>query len=126
MRQFFLKQLSLFLVLLMLLFSCTLGYTNVQEQAFLDAHKDVDEYVSGISWLAGGFLCCLVAIYAAVDTPDVPAMRLVGKSPEYITVYTSEYQSKAKGKRVKNALIGWAVASALSTIYWAIAINAAE
>lgn len=81
---------------------------TVQQQAIFDAHLDAQQHVNALNWFLGGAGCGVITFaYAVVDTPQVPMTRLIGKSPEYVAVYTAEYQSKAKTKRITNSCLGW-------------------
>ena len=84
------------------------GQLTIQQQAIFDAHLDTQQHVSALNWFLGGAGCGVITFaYAVVDTPQVPAARLIGKSPAYIAFYTTEYQSKAKTKRITNSCLGW-------------------
>lgn len=81
---------------------------TTQPQAIFDAKLDAGQHVTAMNWFLAGAGCGVIAFaYAVVDTPKVPPTRLLGKSPDYITVYTVEYQSKAKTKRITNSCLGW-------------------
>ena len=87
-------------------------------QAMLDAHKDVQSEDMRM-WIASG--CCLGVwgiAFAYFATPIPPAHRLIGKSPEYVQVYTLTYQRKMQQERVK-ASAGGCVFSTLTvgTVY---------
>ena len=63
------------------------GQLPVQQQAIFDANLDVGQQVSAIKWFllgAGGSI--ITFAYAVVDTPQEPTTRLLGKSPDYVTV----------------------------------------
>jgi hypothetical protein len=85
----------------------------IMAQAEADAQEDVSGTVYGI----GGFLCGIFGWLAAtLSSPDVPAARLVGKSSNYVSIYTEAYKSKAKSIRTTAACTGWAIGSAISLI----------
>lgn len=68
--------------------------------------------------------CCLSpsgfgfvpAIVFAVTEPSVPMEMVMGKSPEYIQGFRQGYINKARGKNIKNSLIGCGVGSCLTTV----------
>ena len=93
------------------------GQLTTQQQAIFDANRDVGQQVSAMNWFLAGAGCGVITFaYAAVDTPQVPVTHLIGKSPDYIAVYTTEYQAKAKNKRIKNSCLGW---GAFAVLYFA-------
>ena len=56
---------------------------------------------------AAGALVPLIWIRAY--EPNLPPNRFIGKSPEYIDLYTNAYNKKAKSLRTKSAIAGWTV-----------------
>ncbi|MDE0427036.1 MAG: hypothetical protein OXN25_19460 [Candidatus Poribacteria bacterium] len=83
-------------------------FLMIQQQAIVDAQFDAEQNVSAPLWFLGGASCGIFTFaYAAIDTPQVPTVRLLGKSPTYIAYYTTEYHSKAKRKRITNTCLGW-------------------
>ncbi|MDE0401759.1 MAG: hypothetical protein OYL97_10825 [Candidatus Poribacteria bacterium] len=79
------------------------GTEEAKAQAIADAEKDTDK----TSWfMAGCFLNILGIVAAQIRTPPVPADRLVGKSPEYVAVYTLSYQAKRTQLQAQSALWG--------------------
>ena len=94
------------------------GQSPVQQQAIFDANLDVGQHVSSMNWFLAGAGCGVITFaYAVVDTPQVPTTRLLGKSPDYINIYTVEYQSKAKTKRITNSCLGWGTFALLYFMY---------
>ena len=100
------------------------GQLSVQQQAIFDANFDVDQQVNVRNWFLAG-ACCHVwgFAYAVLDTPQVPPERLLGKSPDYITAYTTEYRRKAKNKRIYGSCLGGGTllvlsVFSLSTLTW--------
>ena len=63
--------------------------------------------VSAVVGFAAGVLVPLLWIRAY--EPNLPPNRFIGKSPEYIDLYTDAYKKKAKSIRTKSAVGGWAV-----------------
>lgn len=67
-------------------------FLMIQQQAIVDAQFDAEQNVSAPLWFLGGASCGIFTFaYAAIDTPQVPTARLLGKSPTYIAYYTTEY-----------------------------------
>ncbi|MBI3194993.1 MAG: hypothetical protein HYZ34_11105 [Ignavibacteriae bacterium] len=88
----------------------------IMAQAEADAQEDVSGAVYGI----GGFLCGIFGWLAAtLSSPEVPAVRLIGKSSNYVSIYSEAYKSKAKSIRTTAACTGWAIGAAVSLIIFA-------
>ena len=76
-----------------------------------------------IGAVAGGLLP-LVGIYSYKGPP--PAERLIGKSPEYVELYTNAYTAKARSIRIKSAAGGVATGCGLSLIGFLITISISD
>jgi uncharacterized membrane protein YfcA len=101
-----------------------LAQSSETDTARMAAEADAKSDVSTLLWMGAGFLFNLLGVGAAyIIVPSPPASRLLGKSSEYVAVYTDSYQSAARNVQVKNALIGCAISAAcglLTTlVYWA-------
>lgn len=96
--------------------------TQAEADAAADANKDVNKplwfgtgcLLSGLIFLPlPGWSSCLLPPAGLTGTyfyrPAPPAMRLIGRTPEYVDVYTSTYKSK-RGSIQAN----WASAGCLS------------
>ncbi len=84
-------------------------------QAQMDAGLDVNKFL----WGAIGFLLGPVGVLIAyVVPPSPPAMKLMGKSSEYVFSYTQCYQEKGKSEQGTASLIGCAIAGVLYIIYY--------
>jgi hypothetical protein len=84
---------------------------NDMGRAIIDANRDARTDI-GVGCV-GGFMG-IGAAYILEPTPS--ASRLLGKSPEYIAVYTDEYKRVGKGIQTKQAVTGFFVSSMVSTI----------
>ncbi len=90
-------------------------------QAMLDAQRDAEAAdVSAWGW-AGGILGPLGILIATIHTPAPPINRLIGKSSEYVAIYTSTYQDRVKGRQTKIATQGCIGATAAYVILALIA-----
>ena len=88
----------------------------IMAQAEADAQTDVNGMVYGV----GGFLCGIFGWLAAtLSSPDVPAARLIGKSSNYVSIYSQAYKDKAKSIRTSAACTGWAIGAAVSLVIFA-------
>ena len=100
------------------------------EDAIADAIRDAEQDISKLSYFTGGLgLACagagslvvfegrlgligavllpiagLGSIYSSPSSP--PVERLIGKSPEYVSVYTDAYISKARSIQTTSAALG--------------------
>ena len=100
-------------------------FTDARTAAEYDAEDDVNTAVwlvaGGILGIAGNLPLGAAAIGGAyVYQPAPPADRLLGKSAEYVTIYTDTYQAKARNLRLsaaaKGALGGAAVFCLLGVV----------
>ena len=83
-----------------------------QEDAERDAGHD-----AGLHWFAYGAGCWVFAVvHASVNNPTVPSDRLLGKSPQYVNIYTDEYKRSIKNRRIERSAIGWGVS--LGATFW--------
>lgn len=79
-------------------------------QAQLDAEREVDTPL----WFAAGCLFGIFGIGAAyLLEPSPSAMGLVGKSADYVAVYTECYQSKGRSEQTSKAFVGCLTGTAL-------------
>lgn len=72
-------------------------------QAMIDAERDVD----GTLWFALGCLAPIIGLVLAYFAePSPPATALLGKTSDYVAVYTDCYKDKGQNIQVRKALIG--------------------
>ena len=93
------KLLSLYLVFCIFSLPCVLNAQEV-EQAVEQAKKDATADVNGCLWFGLGFVFSIfgfAASYYIVSSPS--AERLLGKSPEYVEVYTIAYKAKFRSRQ---------------------------
>jgi hypothetical protein len=73
-----------------------------------DAQSDAKGDVSRTGWILFGVFGQWIAPVVAYTVPhDPPAMRLIGKTPEYTAAYVQEWKHRSKAQRVKHAWIGF-------------------
>ena len=73
------------------------------EDARRDAKRDYNE------WLTIGYGFCTGTcglIYAYAEEPEIKTPRLMGKPPEYITIYSTEYYRIARRRQLGFTAIG--------------------
>jgi hypothetical protein len=77
---------------------------------------------SSILWFGAGCLFELLGVAAAyLMTPNPPAMRLLGKSPEYVAAYTDAYGTSAKNVQTNNAWLGCILSSLAGAGFYVLA-----
>ena len=79
-------------------------------EAIIAAEQDAKASVNQGNWWVYG--SCLIGVIAADKTPQPPAARLVGKSPEYVEAYTQAYE-----KKVQNLQRSAATPGCLTTVF---------
>jgi len=85
---------------------------NKMNSAIMDANKDAKDDIDKSLWLGAGCFFHILGVGAACLIEPIPrASRLVGKSSEYVAVYTDEYKRVGKGIQVQRAEIGCAISS---------------
>ena len=102
---------TLIFLMAMLIFSmpfAVLAQENlVQAKVVSAAEADAEGDIKKITWFSiGCFGSIYGLIYAFIEQPVVPAHRLLGKSPEYVTSYTLAYTEKAKDIQARQATLG--------------------
>ena len=90
-------------------------------EAVADAHADTN----GTLWFFAGCLLTWVGIIIAyVADPSPPPARLMGKSPEYLAIYTTAYKSEAKSIQGRSAIYGALTTLAVVVVLYVIIIVA--
>ena len=85
--------------------------------AVIEAQRQAEADFDRTMWLGVGCLLGLTGVLIAyLVEPSPSPMVLIGKSPEYVAVYTEIYRRKAKSLRTKYALYGCLGNVALSTV----------
>lgn len=96
------------------------------EDAMRDARADAQAAANSALWLGAGCLFGIFGLAAAyLMVPSPPATYLMGKSPEYIVVYTDTYKSTAQSIQTKNAAMGCVVGCAINTVLYFVLYAAA-
>ncbi|MBC8484844.1 MAG: hypothetical protein H8D45_02235 [Bacteroidetes bacterium] len=92
---------------------------DAERQAMLDVDKTL--------WLAIGCLIGFVGVAVGyLIEPKPPQSALLGKSPEYVAVYTDAYQKKAKSIQGTQALYGCIANTVAWVAVYVLLIAAAE
>ena len=92
-----------------------------------DAQNDAMEDVNGTTWFVIGCLLGLIGwLIAYVSQPNPPATRLLGKSSDYVAVYTDAYRQKAKEIQTSKALTGCLIGTLATVLIQVILIASAN
>ncbi len=101
----------------------TLAQQNpIEAEAKVKAVADAESDVNRTSWfMAGCFMNIIGVLIARTNITPVPAERFVGKSPEYIAIYTLNYQTERSKILTKSAVQGCATGTLALMVVLAIA-----
>ena len=81
-------------------------------QAKADAEVDAKEDVNALQWIGCG--CLIYGVPAAfLVVPSPKQERLIGKSADYVYVYTSAYKAKRRSLQTRYAMIGCATTTVI-------------
>jgi hypothetical protein len=90
-------------------------------EAISDAHADTN----GTLWYFAGCLLGVIGILIAyVSEPTPPPARMMGKSPEYLAIYTNTYKAEAKSIQGRSAVYGALTTVAVVVVIYIIVIVA--
>ena len=84
------------------------------------AEQDAKAEVNQFEWWGSG--CMLVGVIQASKVSQPSPERFVGKSPEYVEVYTQVYKAKVKNLRLSAAVPG-CLTMALSPILFVLILS---
>ena len=97
------------------------------QRAINDAEKDVVGDTNRYTWFlatmttASIFGCCggsIVSIISFYYPEKPPASRFIGKSPDYITVYTYTYKQKMKYRQLVCSSLGCLGGAFIAILIW--------
>lgn len=90
-------------------------------EAMADAHADTN----GTLWYFAGCLLGVIGILIAyVSEPSPPPARMMGKSPEYLAVYTNTYKAEARSIQGRSAVYGALTTVAVVVVIYVIIVVA--
>jgi len=93
------------------------GDANV-ENAQIDARYDATRQVSRAKWTSCGCVGIYLGVAASMLFVASPRIeRLLGKSPEYVMIYTRTYKRIMRGQQVRWAALGCATTTCLLTAF---------
>jgi hypothetical protein len=86
-------------------------------EATNDAHADTN----GTLWFFAGCLLGVIGIVIAyVAEPTPPPARMMGKSPEYLAIYTTAYKAEARSIQGRAAIWGTVTLAAVVVVFYII------
>lgn len=92
--------------------------TGLQRQAVQEAKRHAEADAPQCLWfttgLIGGFFGYLVAY---TYHPPVPALPLLGKSPEYVAAYTDTYRKTSQKRQSRPALFGCVIGIVVGSLF---------
>lgn len=93
-------------------------------QIIANAERDAQARVNEGLWFGVGCLTTVLGTVIAYNSPPTPPTeQLIGKSPEYITIYTNAYQAKAKSIQGRSALVGCGITIGVTTLFYVVALS---
>lgn len=94
-------------------------------RATADAINDAQADTNGTLWYFAGCLLGVIGILIAyVAEPSPPPARMMGKSAEYLTIYTMAYKSEARSLQGRSAIYGTLTVLAVVVVIYVIVIVA--
>jgi hypothetical protein len=94
-------------------------------RAVMEATQDAQADNNGVLWFFAGCLLGVIGVViAAVADPTPPPARMMGKSPEYLAVYTNTYKSVGHSAQLHSALWGMGTALVVLIVIYVIIIVA--
>jgi hypothetical protein len=99
--------------------------TGTTENACVEGQMSAKSSVSGGLWFFAGCFGLLGLLFAYIYEPSPPVMSLIGKSPEYVAIYTDCFKREAKSVQTKSAIRGCLVNGVVGIIFWVAIVAAA-
>ncbi|HVZ85625.1 MAG TPA: hypothetical protein VHG72_01555 [Polyangia bacterium] len=101
------------------------GSPSDSARALAQATADAQADTSGAAWFFAGCLLGVIGlIIALVVEPSPPPARLMGKSPEYIAIYTTTYKSEGKSAQLRSTLYGLGTAVVVVLVIYIVLVVA--
>jgi hypothetical protein len=92
-------------------------------RAVMEATQDAQADENGVLWFFAGCLLGVIGVViAAVADPSPPPARLIGKSPEYLAIYTQTYRSEGRSAQLRSSLWGVGTVVLVVVVIWIIIV----
>ncbi len=115
------RSIVILLAVVLLVTPILMNADDSTSSAIIAADRDAKANTSGALWFGAGCLFGLLGVGAAyIIEPSPSAQVLLGKSPEYVAAYTSEYKSVGRSIQTKNALTGCVVGAVVESIVYVV------
>ena len=96
---------------------------HVPEDTLSTAEREAESDTKTVKWFFIGFFGAILGILiASVYEPSPPASRLLGKSPEYVALYTDSYKAKSRRTQVLEAIGGFVVGLILVLLWFLLSL----
>ena len=103
------------------------NYREDSSKAIYDAERAAENDANKTMWFAMGCLLGPIGwLIAEAGSPAPNASHLVGKSPEYVALYTDAYRSKIKKSRSGATMNGCLIGTGVSTVLYLLLVAAAS
>jgi hypothetical protein len=94
-------------------------------RALSEGVQDADADINGTLWFFAGCLIGVIGIAIAyLAEPSPPPARLMGKSAEYIAIYTGAYKTEGKSVQGRHAIYGCLIGTAVGIAIYIILVVA--
>lgn len=122
------KTIYLFLSVLMLVIPIIVNAQEITDEEMTkiiaEAEADAESDVDTAKWTMAGCLFNYLAVQKAhKSAPSPDPSRLLGKSPEYVKVYTKAYKEKAQAIQAKHAMVGCFIVVTIEVIVVIIVVT---
>ncbi len=92
-------------------------------RASAEGVQDADADINGTLWFFAGCLIGVIGIAIAYFAePSPPPARLMGKSAEYVAIYTGAYKTEGKSVQGRHAIYGCLVGTAVGVAIYIILV----
>jgi hypothetical protein len=100
---------------------------STPEQAIIDAEQDAEIETPKVQWLGCGCIGVYLGVGAAYFmVPGPKEDRLIGKSSDYVYMYSQAYRNKRRSIQTRYATIGCAISTVIATVALIWAVNNEE
>jgi|SRR5580692_4546799 hypothetical protein len=93
-------------------------------RAAAEGVQDANADINGTLWFFVGCLGIIGIAVAYFAEPSPPPARLMGKSSEYVMIYTTSYKSEGKSIQGRHAIYGCLVGTAIGVAIYIILVVA--
>ena len=122
-NHFRLGMISVLLCALLIAIPVFAQQQDAAAQALIDAQRNI----SGTTWLIIGiFLGIIGYVIALASPPSAPASALLGKSSDYVAVYSDTYKEEGKKIQMRSAMVGCLIGVGVEVLLVVVLVAAAS